>query len=68
MRGYAIGVNERWDGVSSVAAPVIQKGKGVVAAINIAGPSSRMPVENLEQLSLEVRSAAQEISEKLDRL
>lgn len=67
-RGFAIGVDERWDGVSSVAAPVVQHSKGVVAAINIAGPSSRMPVKKLEQLSLEVRRAAGEISEKLDRL
>jgi DNA-binding IclR family transcriptional regulator len=66
-RGYAIGVDERWDGVSSVAAAVIHRDRGVVAAINIAGPTSRMPVKKLEQLSLEVRSAAQEISEKLDR-
>jgi DNA-binding IclR family transcriptional regulator len=68
LRGYAIGVDERWDGVSSVAAPVLQKDKGVVAAINIAGPSSRMPAAKLEQLSLEVRRAAREISEKLDQL
>ncbi len=68
MRGYAIGVDERWDGVSSVAAPVIHKDRGVVAAINIAGPSSRMPVEKLEQLSLEVRRAARTISEKLDQM
>lgn len=68
LRGYAIGIDERFEGVSSVAAPVIQKEKGVVAAINIAGPSSRMPAQKLEQLSLEVRRAAREISEKLDQL
>jgi IclR family acetate operon transcriptional repressor len=68
LRGYAIGVDERWDGVSSVAAPVVRGGKDVIAAINIAGPSSRMPISILEQLSLEVRRAAQEISERLDRL
>jgi IclR family acetate operon transcriptional repressor len=67
-RGYAIGVDERFHGVSSVAAPVIHKARGVVAAINIAGPSSRMPVDALERLSLEVRNAAREISEKLDQL
>lgn len=67
-RGYAIGIGERFDGVSSVAAPVVQKDRGIVAAINIAGPSSRMPADKLERLSLEVRNAAREISEKLDRL
>jgi len=68
LRGYAIGVDERWDGVSSVAAPILRGGKDVVAAINIAGPSSRMPAEKLEQLSLEVCRAAREISERLDSL
>ena len=68
LRGYAIGVDERWDGVSSVAAPIVRGGDDVIAAINIAGPSSRMPIEKLEQLSLEVCRAAREISEKLDNL
>ncbi len=67
LRGYAVGVDERWDGVSSVAAPILQQDRGVVAAINIAGPSSRMPAEKLEQLSLELRRAATALSEQLDR-
>lgn len=66
QRGYAIGVGERYHGVSSVAAPVIHRVRGVAAAINIAGPSSRLPVEKLEELSLELRRAARDISERLD--
>jgi DNA-binding IclR family transcriptional regulator len=68
LQGYAVGIDERFVGVSSVAAPVSQQRRGVVAAINIAGPSSRLPAATLDALSLELRSAAQEISEKLDRL
>jgi IclR family transcriptional regulator, acetate operon repressor len=64
--GYAIGVGERWDGVSSVAAPVIHREKGIVAAINIAGPSSRMPAEKLERLSIDLRGAARAIADRLE--
>lgn len=68
VRGYAIRFDERFAGVCSVAAPVMRKDKGVIAAINIAGPSSRLPADRLEQLSLELINAAGRISESLDRL
>jgi DNA-binding IclR family transcriptional regulator len=68
MRGYAIRFDERFAGICSVAAPVVHKEKGVIAAINIAGPSSRLPADRLEQLSLELINAAGRISESLDRL
>jgi IclR family acetate operon transcriptional repressor len=67
-QGYAVGVDERFAGIGSVAAPVLRAGTEVLAAINIAGPSSRMPVEQLKQLALEVCRAAREISEALERL
>jgi IclR family acetate operon transcriptional repressor len=67
-RGYAIRFDERFAGVCSVAAPVVHKDQGVIAAINIAGPSSRLPADRLEQLSLELINAAGRISESLDRL
>ena len=66
-RGYAMAVDERFGGISAVAAPVVHETRGVVAAINLAGPSSRMS-DKLEQLSFDVRAAAREISEKLNRL
>jgi DNA-binding IclR family transcriptional regulator len=68
QRGYAIGVGERFDSVSSAAAPVIRQGVGVVAAVTVSGPSSRISVEKLEQLALEARSAAKEISDRLTGL
>jgi IclR family transcriptional regulator, acetate operon repressor len=67
LRGYAVAVDERFSGVAAVAAPVVHNLRGVIAAVNIAGPSSRM-TDRLEQLSFEVRNAAREISEKLSRL
>jgi IclR family transcriptional regulator, acetate operon repressor len=68
LHGYAIRFDERFAGIGSVAAPVMHKDKGVIAAINIAGPSSRLPADRLEQLSLELINAASKISESLDRL
>ncbi len=68
LHGYAAAADERFAGVASVAAPILRGGKDVIAAINIAGPSSRLPAGKMERLSLEVRNAAREISEKIDRL
>ncbi|HUX41672.1 MAG TPA: IclR family transcriptional regulator [Rectinemataceae bacterium] len=61
--GFAIGVGERLEGMSSVAAPVDTKDKGIIAAINIAGPSTRMDAQKLERLSIELRGAARELGE-----
>ncbi len=66
-RGYAVAVDERFMGVSAVAAPIVNGSKMVAAALNIAGPSSRM-AEKMEQLSIDVRNAAHDVSEKLSRL
>lgn len=60
--GFATGVGERLEGVSSVAAPIDTKDQGIIAAINIAGPSSRLDAAKLERLSIEIRGAARELS------
>lgn len=67
LRGYATASDERFSGISAVAAPIVHTTKGVVAAINVAGPTSRM-ADRMEQLSFDVRNAARDISEKLSRL
>lgn len=68
LQGYAVGIDERFAGIGSVAAPILRRGKEVIAAINIAGPSGRIPAEKLKQLALEVCRAAAEISQKLEQL
>lgn len=60
--GYAVGVAERYKEVTSVAAPVITPTEGVIAAINIVGPTSRMDSVNMERLLIEIRGAAAELS------
>ncbi|MDA8411756.1 MAG: IclR family transcriptional regulator [Treponema sp.] len=61
--GFAIGVGERLEGVSSVAAPIDTKDRGIIAAINIAGPSTRLDADRLARLAIEIRGAARELSE-----
>jgi IclR family acetate operon transcriptional repressor len=67
-QGYAVRFDERFAGIGSVAAPVLRAGTEVIAAINIAGPSSRLSVEKMNQLAPEVTRAAREISQKLAQL
>jgi IclR family acetate operon transcriptional repressor len=67
LHGYAAAVDERFAGISGVAAPIVHISKGVVAAINIAGPSVRIK-DRLEPLTFEVRNAARDISDQLNRL
>lgn len=68
LQGYAMGVDERFAGIGSVAAPVFGAEREVVAAINVAGPSVRLPAEKLKQLAPEVCRAASEISRKIAQL
>jgi IclR family acetate operon transcriptional repressor len=68
LQGYAVRLDERFAGIGSVAAPVLRAGEEVIGAINIAGPSSRLSIEKMNQLAPEVTRAAREISQKLARL
>ena len=57
-QGYVIRFDERFARIGFVAAPVVGGGKEVIAAINIAGPSSRLSVGRMNQLAPEVSRAA----------
>lgn len=65
-QGYAIGCNERMMGAVSVAAPIIDASGCTIAAVTVAGRSDRLSIERLEQLSVDVRGAAQAIAERYD--
>jgi IclR family transcriptional regulator, acetate operon repressor len=49
-RGYATLVDELEPGLSVVAAPVFDAGGGVVAALSVSGPTSRLPEHRLALL------------------
>jgi IclR family transcriptional regulator, acetate operon repressor len=68
QQGFDISQEERELGVVAVAAPVVRPGRGTVAAIAVLGPPSRIPPDKAEQISLEVRRAAKEISESYRHL
>lgn len=59
--GFAVSVEERAAGVASVAVPIVVAGEGTVAALNIAGPVSRIAEERIPQLVDELRRSAEEI-------
>ncbi len=61
-KGYAIDNEEIEEGLRCVAAPIRNYSGKVVAAISIAGPSIRMPLNKLEEMAQSVMKAALEIS------
>ncbi|MHB8992833.1 MAG: IclR family transcriptional regulator domain-containing protein, partial [Chloroflexota bacterium] len=66
--GFAVSMEERAEGVASVAAPIVVAGEGTIAAINIAGPVSRMVEERVPQLVGELRRSAEEIARAYARM
>ncbi|MBI3966089.1 MAG: IclR family transcriptional regulator [Chloroflexi bacterium] len=61
-QGYATVVQEYWDDVNSVGAPV-RSGRGgqVVAAISVAGPANRFTVARLHELAPQLIAAADSV-------
>jgi DNA-binding IclR family transcriptional regulator len=64
-RGYAVDDEEIEPGLRCIAAAVRGHGGEVVGAISIAGPSSRLHVEDVARHAERVVSAAQQISQAL---
>ncbi len=68
LQGFALSRGEREMGVVALAAPVARPHGGTIAAMAITGPPSRMTQERVEQLSIEVRRAAQEVARRYSRM
>src|SRR3954471_23582536 len=64
-RGYATLVDELEPGLSVVAAPVLDAGGGVVAALAISGPTTRLPPHRLAVLGRLAIEQADAVSERL---
>jgi DNA-binding IclR family transcriptional regulator len=64
-QGYASDVNENMDGIISVAAPVRDFTRKVVAAVNIVGPIQRMDPIKISYYAEKVMKAGMEISREL---
>lgn len=64
-KGYAISISGWRVNVNSVSAPVLVSDGSAVAAVGISGPTERMSVERLEELSAAVLNTAAQIGEIL---
>lgn len=63
-QGFAVSRDERNVGVASVGAPIVRPDGEVIAAVVVAGPSSRITEERVPAIAIEVQRAAAEISER----
>ncbi len=61
-RGYAINNEERYAGVSAIAAPVLSASGRAHSAIGLQGPSVRLTPTRLEELAPLVQNAATEVA------
>jgi IclR family transcriptional regulator, acetate operon repressor len=64
-RGYATLVDELEPGLSVVAAPVFDSGGGVVAALSVSGPTSRLPEHRLRVMGRVAIEQAHAVSARL---
>jgi DNA-binding IclR family transcriptional regulator len=64
-RGYATLVDELEPGLSVVAAPVVDAGGDVVAALAVSGPTTRLPPHRLAVLGRVAIEQADAVSERL---
>ena len=60
-RGYAFSIEEDEPGLSSVAAPVLDRDGIARAAISVAGPVSRVTGDDIGQMARRVQAAAQQL-------
>ena len=61
-RGYAVSADEQNEGISSVAAPILDHRARAIGAIAIVGPSYRLGSDKLHMLGRDVMEAARRIS------
>jgi DNA-binding IclR family transcriptional regulator len=63
--GYAITVEELEAGLNAIAAPVLDFGGAVVAAVSLSGPAYRLDRSRLHELSQPIMDAADRISARM---
>jgi DNA-binding IclR family transcriptional regulator len=62
--GYGESHGEREAGLSAVAAPVLGRSGGVVAALALSGPSIRFTPDRVAEFAADLRAMAQQMSER----
>lgn len=64
-RGFAYSEQEHEEGINAVAAPIFNKEKLPMAAIAVAGPAYRLPLDRMMEIGPAVLEAAKEITKEL---
>ena len=67
QRGFTVSLGEREEGVTSIAAPVQDARREVVAALAMSGPSVRFEGPGFDDKIVKVKKCADLISEALGR-
>lgn len=63
--GYAVDDVENEAHIRCVAAPIFQAGGQICAALSVAGPTNRVDAERVDDLAIQVRAAAEEVTYQL---
>ncbi|MGP8246942.1 MAG: IclR family transcriptional regulator [Bryobacteraceae bacterium] len=63
--GYAMDNEESQIGVRCIAAPILDGGRGPVAAVSISGPATRVTLDSVSKLSRALRTTVLEVSTRL---
>lgn len=64
-QGFAVSIEELNDGVTSIAAPILNRVGKVVASVSIAGPVERIHTHSIPRFVKMVTETANEISEQM---
>lgn len=64
-QGYAINAEELTEGMRAMAAPILNHQGKIVAAMSIAGPTSRFSLERMARLVVVLKESCQAVSERL---
>ena len=64
-RGFALDEQEQEDGITAVAAPILDSNGQPIASVAIAGPAYRLPRERLIELGSSVLASARDITKEL---
>ena len=64
-RGFAISVEEYEDGISAIAAPILDAGGRPLAAIAIVGPAFRLSRERMTELGKSVKATADAVAQEI---
>jgi DNA-binding IclR family transcriptional regulator len=61
-RGHAVSHGEREDGLSAVAAPILDRHGHVTAALGLSGPTIRFTEQRVAEFATDLKRTAQEIT------